>query len=279
MAIFTNQARLTYNGLSVNSNVVTGEIVEVLSVDKTALNSVYRIGQRVVYAVSILNSGTAAASDLTLSDDLGGYSFNGNTLYPLTYISGSVRYFVNGTLQPTPTVLSESPLLIGGISVPAGGNAMILYETEVSDFASPESGATIDNTATVSGTGASSATAEESITAMEGPSLSISKSLSPLTIPENGRLTYTFVLENSGTAAVAADNLSVIDVFNPVLSDLTVTLNGAPFSAYTYDSASGIFQTTPGAITIPGADFVQDPVSGQWQTDPGSAVLVVSGTV
>ena len=39
MAIFTNQATLSYNGLTTNSNTVEGELVENLSIDKRALSS------------------------------------------------------------------------------------------------------------------------------------------------------------------------------------------------------------------------------------------------
>ena len=35
MAIFTNQATLVYNGGSANSNVAVGEILEVLSADRS----------------------------------------------------------------------------------------------------------------------------------------------------------------------------------------------------------------------------------------------------
>lgn len=35
MAVFFNQATLTYNDTTTNSNIVSGEIIEVLSVSKT----------------------------------------------------------------------------------------------------------------------------------------------------------------------------------------------------------------------------------------------------
>lgn len=41
MPIFYNQATLTYNNKTANSNVVTGELLEVLTITKTALNSNY----------------------------------------------------------------------------------------------------------------------------------------------------------------------------------------------------------------------------------------------
>lgn len=34
MATFTNQAQLSYNGIITNSNIATGQIIEVLSVTK-----------------------------------------------------------------------------------------------------------------------------------------------------------------------------------------------------------------------------------------------------
>ncbi len=37
MAVFTNQATLTYNGVSTNSNIAFGEILDVLAVTKTSV--------------------------------------------------------------------------------------------------------------------------------------------------------------------------------------------------------------------------------------------------
>ena len=47
MAIFTNQATLTYRNGVVTSNVVTGEIVEVLTAAKNALIDTYNAGDTV----------------------------------------------------------------------------------------------------------------------------------------------------------------------------------------------------------------------------------------
>ena len=44
MAQFTNQASISYNGLTANSNIVTGEITRVLSVSKTSVSGSYRRG-------------------------------------------------------------------------------------------------------------------------------------------------------------------------------------------------------------------------------------------
>ncbi len=56
------------------------------------------------YVLSLVNSGTTAITGLVLTDDLGAYTLNGVTRYPLAYVAGTMRYYVNGVLQMTPTV-------------------------------------------------------------------------------------------------------------------------------------------------------------------------------
>jgi uncharacterized repeat protein (TIGR01451 family) len=90
MATFTNQATLSYNNTTTSSNVVTGQLLEVLSAAKTAVTGTYAEGEVVTYILSIVNSGAVSFTGLTVTDDLGGYSFAGDTLYPLDYIPGSL---------------------------------------------------------------------------------------------------------------------------------------------------------------------------------------------
>ena len=104
MAIFTNQATLTYNDVVRSSNVATGELLEVLSATKRAVRDQYGDGDRITYVVSILNSGTTAITGLTLNDDLGAYAFGTEILYPLSYSDDSLLYYVNGVPQAAPTV-------------------------------------------------------------------------------------------------------------------------------------------------------------------------------
>ena len=58
MATFTNQATLTYNGISTNSNIAFGEILDVLSVTKTVVEDSYSQGDTVTYVVSLRNTGS-----------------------------------------------------------------------------------------------------------------------------------------------------------------------------------------------------------------------------
>lgn len=284
MAIFTNQATLSYNNTTTTSNIVTGEIIEVLSATKNALEQDYSYGDTVTYAISIINSGTAAFNNLTLTDNLGAYVVGATTVTPLTYVDGSVNYYANGVLQAAPTVTSTTPLTLTGINVPAGGNALVLYVVRVNEYAPLAAASTITNTAVISGTGlTNSISVSDTITIANAAQLSITKSITPETVAENGQLTYTFVIQNTGnTAAVATDNVTVTDLFNPILENITVTLNGTTLTEgpqYVYSETTGLFQTVAGIITVPAATYTQDPATGQWTITPGTAVLTVTGTV
>lgn len=278
MAIFTNQATLVYNGGSANSNVAVGEILEVLSADKTAVSGSYAPGELVTYVITIRNTGTGAFTNLTVTDDLGG-----GTNAPLTYEEGTVLYFVNGVPQAAPSVTPGAPLVFTGITVPANGNAAIVYQARPNAFADPGLEGTITNTVTITGGGLTApVTATETVNAVIGADLTITKTITPAQVADNGRVTYTFLIQNSGNEAItAADDASVTDTFDPILTDITVTLNGVTLTegtGYTYDAATGLFTTVPGVITVPAAAFTQG-ADGAYTRTPGLATLTVTGTI
>ena len=286
MATFYNQATLSYNGNVTVSNITTGELLDTVSATKTALTDTYSPGSDTAYAVSIINTGTSDLTSITLTDDLGSYTFGEQAaeLVPLTYNEGSVKLFAGGVLQPAPTVTSSSPLTVTGISVPAGSSVMVLYEAAVNQYAPFGTGAEITNTVEISGISKTVlATASATITPEEGAELTITKSLTPLTVSGSGELTYTFVIQNSGTTAVTeTDSVIFTDVFEPALEISSVTYNGAPWSEgtnYTYDKDTGIFTTPEGQITVPAAEYVQDPDTGAWSVQPGTSTIVITGTV
>lgn len=284
MAVFFNQATLSYNDTVTNSNIVSGEIVEVLSAAKTAVVDRYTVGDTVTYLISIVNSGAVPFTGLTVTDDLGAYPFGTGSVTPLTYVDGSVRYYVNGDLVAAPAVTAGPPLTISGITVPANGSAIIAYQARVNGFAPPTEGGQVVNTAVISGGGLTTPlTVTETITAEAAPSLTITKSLSPETVTENGELTYTFIIQNTGSLPVtAADNAAVTDTFDPVLQGLVVTVDGTVWTEpanYTYDEATGVFATVPGQLTVPAATFTQDPETGAFITQPGIVTIRVRGTV
>ncbi len=285
MAQFTNQATISYNGITVNSNIVTGEITQVLSARKEATTDNYTAGEIITYVISLQNSGTTDYTGLTITDNLGEYAFGTGTVVPLTYEGDPVLYIVNGQSQASPAVTAGPPLAITGVTVPAGGNTTVIYRVRANEFAPLNNGNTIVNTATVSGGGLSeNIVADNTVTAEGGPVLSIFKELNPTTIVENGQILYTFTIQNNGTeAADAADAVVITDIFDPAIeAPLTVTLDGAVWQQagnYTYDEATGTFTTVAGSITVPAATVTQDPVTGAYSITPGITVLTVSGTI
>lgn len=285
MATFTNQATLSYNNTVTNSNIVTGELLEVLSVTKTAVVDTFDPDGTVTYVISIVNSGSSDFTGLNITDDLGGYEQGEPALlrYPLAYTADSVLYYINGALQAAPTVQTGPPLVIENISVPANGNATIIYDAAITEYAPLEAESSIRNEAAISGGGLANAlSAAETVTAAVGPNLAITKNVSPSAVAENGRITYTLTIVNTGNApALAGDNIVITDTFDPILENITATLDGTlltPDTDYTYDEATGLFTTTAGRITVPAATFQQE-ADGTRTSEPGVAVLVVSGTI
>ncbi len=283
MASFTNFATLSYNGGTTNSNIVTGEILEALTAVKTAVSANYSAGDRITYALSLVNTGTAAITDYTVTDNLGGYTVGANTVYPLAYNAGTVRYYINGVLQTAPTVTAGPPLTVTGLTVPAGGSAVLIYETTATPVAPLATGSSITNTATITGGGLTTPiTAQATVETANSADLSISKALSPTTVTENGQITYTFVISNTGnTEATATGNVVVTDTFSPILRNIAVTYNGTAWTEgtnYTYNAATGVFTTLAGQITVPAASFTQN-TDGTFTVTPGTATLVITGTV
>lgn len=289
MQSFTNQATLTYSGKSVNSNTVTGQIADVLAVAKTAVIPSYTSGDEKTFVVTLVNSGTTALTNLTITDNLGRYEFTPQEaqapirLYPMEYIADSIRYFVNGTLQETPETDDTEGLRISGISVPAGGSAVIVYEARITEYAPLVSGGTITNTAAVTGAGlANAVSASEEVTVSDVARLAIIKSVSPKTVTAAGTLTYTFDIQNYGSTATTEDDaVTVSDTFSPILKNISVLYNGTALSTaqYNYNEATGVFSTVPGVITVGAATFTQNPETGAITVTPGTGTLEITGTI
>lgn len=283
MAVFTNRATLSYNGKSTASNTVTGEIVGALTVTKTALSAGYSANDIVSYIVTLVNNGQTEISGITLTDDLGAFAYEALTLVPTDYIEGSAKYFVNGVKQADPQATGGDTLVISGVSVPAGGSAVVAYSVRVNEYAPLDAGGSIKNTVSAASARLTSELIDtEEIPASGEPVLDITKSLCPLSVEENGSVTYTFVIANYGAAEADAGVGAVLnDTFSPALTGLAAALDNNALELgtdYTYDEATGEFATLPGVITLPAATFSRDETGMQTVT-PAAVTLTVTGTV
>lgn len=300
MPAFYNQATLTYGDRVVNSNTVQGELSAALRLEKTALQERYRPGDMISYAISVINSGATDAEDLQLTDDLGAYDFGSGTLVPMEFVRGSAKYYVNGELQDGPDMSAEVPLTIRGVSIPAGGNAIVLFTARVNEFAPLGSCATLTSTARLDrGASAGLARAAAMPAAESGVTLPLSassdihpetealltihKSLTPTTVSVGEPLTYTLRIENSGATPVqAGDGAMVTDRFDPLLDISSVRYNGEEWTSpanYSYDRSSGLFSSAAGQLIVPAATFTQSVHTGRWQIEPGVSTIEITGTL
>ena len=235
------------------------------------------------YAVSFRNSG-GVLNGLTVTDDLGAYPFGTGSVVPLTYVDGSATLFVDGALVATPVVSAGPPLVFSGVTLPAGADAVLIYQARANEFANPAVGGVITNTVTVSGGGLTTpVTASETTGVSVMPMLSIFKSLTPSTVTDNDNLTYTFLIQNTGNESIlATDDAVVTDTFNPILTNIVVTYHGTVWTEgvdYTYDETPGAFATLPGRLAVAAATYTQDTTTGAYTLTPGVATLTVTGTV
>ena len=281
--IFTNQATLNFNGVQIRSNIATGSLEGVLSVTKEAVESSYSANDTLTYVVSIVNNSAAPVTGITFTDDLGAYTFGAGTVQPLSYVNNSLQYYANGVLQPTPAVTTTDGLAIIGLTVPAGGSIMLIYSAAVNEYAPLDTDGEIINTVTLNGQEISEVSVSETVPVTGEALLSILKAVTPVPVAENGELTYTFQLQNSGNTPVTeAENATITDTFTPTLSNISVVFNGETMiegTDYTYDEATGVFATANGALSIPAATFTQDETTGAWTVTPGASTLVITGTV
>lgn len=284
MATFYNQATLSFGRTVTSSNVTEGEVLGGLTLTKTAATESYAPGDGITYVINIVNNGTSAVEGLVLTDDLGAYTVPGGTtrVTPLTYVPGSVLYYRDGALAEAPEVTAGDTLVISGITVPASGNATVIYEARANEFAPLGAGSAITNTVSADGELCDELTDSATVGTRDEARLTIAKAICPAVVTCSGEVTYTLIVQNTGnTPALATDNAIIRDVFTPALSDITVTLDGVELEegvGYSYNEETGEFATTEGAVPVPAATYVRDPETGIVTTTPGVAVLTVTGT-
>lgn len=276
--IITNRASISYNygaetGTAV-SNLATTVLQGAVTLEKTSLAQTYNPGDTLTYIIGLTNSGENAAVQLEVNDDLGAFEDGTGTVVPLDYAGGALLY-VNGVAQGD----IEGTVSAGGVSftvpqIPAGGNAIIIYNAAVNGEAPFSQGGKITNTAETLYSG-ETVTASCTVLAEESAQLSIVKTMSPNPVVSGGKLTYDFDIANTGN--MAAENVVLTDTFVPAPSNVTVAVNGTEVAPENYSYVAGVLTFPTGGayvLTVPAASGT----SGTPRT-PGRVKITVTGTL
>ena len=282
-----NQATVTFNYDTqtgeATSNVATATLLDVLTIDKNAIQGSYQRNQVLTYSISIENTSTAPMANVTAVDDLGTYTIPGPvSVTPLTYL-GPAALYVNGVFSTniTATVGAHNvTFAVGTIAV--GDTVTIVYTVQVNEYARLAIGSTITNTATVDADGL----VEHIDTSFTLPvddfaEIVITKDMSPDPVIDGETLTYTFLIYNYGNTS--ATDLVLTDTFDPApATPLAIRVNGVVVAPANYTYASGMLTLPTGivyTITVAPATYVQNPVTGIVAITPGLTTITVAGTI
>jgi uncharacterized repeat protein (TIGR01451 family) len=283
MAIITNQANLRYTygttTTSVRSNLAATELAAPLSAEKRVLDDGYRIGSELTYVISVRNESGSALLNVPVTDDLGAYVPEGGTdpVQPLTVSDSALLYLDGAFSEELTPVVSETGAAFTIPSIPSGASALLIYKATVNGFAPVTEGSEITNTASI---GTEPVTVSATVPVASFALVTIEKEMTPDPVSPGGTLTATFTVENSGNEP--ATDLVLTDAFPIPLSDVAVTVDGAPFTDFTFEDQLLTLPAAGGgtsALTVPAATFTQDPATGAVTVTPGTLTVVLTGTV
>jgi len=279
--IITNQASIRYRygetEAAAVSNIASTTLAQPLNVTKTSLETAYREGDELTYIVTVTNGGTAALSDVTVTDTLGTFTDGTVTATPLTFVPDALL-FINGVTSGviTPNVETDS-ITFTIPAIPAEGTAIIVYKVQANTFAPLTADAQITNTVTADAEGVPEAvTASYTVTAEEYADVNIFKSMNA----DGETITYTFEVTNRGNAP--AENIVLTDAFDPAPTAITVSIDGTVIPATEYTYTGGVLTLPNGTgtpLTLPAATVTTDPVTGETVVTPSVLTITVIGTL
>ncbi len=290
--IITNIATLNYRSGEVArtsvSNVAQATIEEAIRLTKTAYEESYRPGDTLTYVLQIISEEENPTA-LSVVDDLGSYSENGQVYTPLSYESyllfvGQEENPEVGGVAVTVTVQTNGVRFdLDNIPTPFPGLTLI-YKARVNEFAPPyEEESVIRNTARLFAGEELLSSDSAVVTAEAFAEVRILKSITPDPIRVGDAVLYTILLCNYGTSVPT--DVTLRDVFSPRLQiPLSVTVDGAMVDSFDYNFATGEFvlgseATEAYTLQIPAATTERDEETGQVRILPGRTVVTVEGVV
>lgn len=287
MATIENFATVSYTSGGVTetkvSNLAEIGLESAVSFNKSTLGETYGEESVITYILSITNTSTAPIADLSITDDLGSFTFGTMELTPLGYTAPALL-LIDG--QDVSTQLTVDSTVAGSLSfsfptLPAGATANIVYRAEVNEYAPLEEGSSITNTATLtSASDCADATATATVTAASAANVSVFKQMSPNPVVCGDTVTYTIRVYNYGN--IPAESLTLSDTFNPAPETITVTRDGVLLAAsdYTYDNGTLTApSSTASPVSVPAATFTRDTATGIVSVTPGTVEYVITGQI
>ncbi len=277
--------RYTSNGTALTrvSNIAEIDLTSSVTFQKATLGSEYESGGTVTYILTVSNTSGTPLSALSVTDNLGTFTEGTLTLTPLTYV-GEALLLVDGqdvTAQLTVDSSNPASLVFTIPALAAGATANIIYKAAINEFAPLELDASITNTATLT-TDAECAngTASATVTVAEAADVSVLKQMSPNPVVCGDTVTYTIRIYNYGNAP--AEDVQLVDAFDPAPTNITVSRNGVllPATGYTYEGGVLTVPPTGGTLdVVPAATFSRDAETGEVTVIPGVVEYVITGVI
>lgn len=287
MATIENFATVRYTSGGVTTTTVSNlaeiSLESSVTLTKVPLGTTYGDSSLLTYILTVQNTSGTVLNAVRVEDDLGTFPFGTTELTPLTY-GGNAVLLIDG--QDSTALLSvdtttPSALIFTIPTLAAGATANIVYSARVNEFAPLELDSTIVNTATLSADAeCADGTASATVTAEAGANVTVLKQMSPNPVICGDTLTYSIKIYNYGNAP--AEDVQVVDAFDPAPANISVTRNGVLLVATDYTYTDGVL-TVPadGATgdTVPAATFTRDATTGVVSVVPGLVEYVISGTI
>jgi uncharacterized repeat protein (TIGR01451 family) len=287
MPTIENFATVSYTSGGISetkvSNIAEILVESAVGFTKTSLGNTYTDNSVLTYILTITNSSGAAITGSTITDNLGAYAFGATELIPLQYVAPAVL-LING--QDVSGQLSVDVSVPGNLiftipNVPAGATANVIYKAQTNDYAPLALNSTIVNTSTFeSNSECADTSASATVSVANAANIQIIKQMCPNPVICGDTITYTIKIYNYGNTA--AENVTLVDDFNPAPTNITVSRDGVLLLGTDYTYVNGVL-TVPAssgeAVTVPPATFTQDPVTGFITVIPSVVEYTITGTI
>ena len=263
------------------SNIAQIDLASSVTFDKRTVGSTYSEGDLVTYIMTISNTSSNPLNTVSVTDDLGTFTSQTGEITPLTFV-GPAILLVDGqdvSANLTTDITQTSQVVFSIPALAAGATANIIYTARVNEFAPLELDSTIVNNATLTtDSDCADGNASATVTVAPAADVSIFKQMSPNPVVCGDTVTYTIRLYNYGN--IDAENVQLIDVFDPIPTNITVSRNGVILEGTDYLYENGTL-TVPATATdtIPAATFTRDATTGEVVVTPGTVEYVITGVI